>query len=193
MSARDTVLRLLTTGASRRISFSFSTAGGRTVTVNESTFDRVALAITSITPPQVHLVIGTSRAGTSAEYFASANPARGIAQPNTLLVPPVIGRETESLILHESVHASFDLTRSPLDVAHEEAAAYIVSYVYYRRTGMSPSRTGRPGIAAAARPIADAVVRRQAITAPQIAALVAAISGHPVYAPSSAGSYLHDG
>src|SRR5262249_42291402 len=132
-------------------------------------------------------------AGVGAEYCAQAIRTRGISA-NTLRVPPQIGRMEQGSLLHESVHASFDLTRSGgVNAADEEAAAYITEYIYYRRTGLAPQRVVNDAITRAARPIADAVIRRQPIATSGVAALSAAISRDPVYVGMPTGPYLQDG
>src|SRR5215510_2589173 len=160
--SREAIINFLRRGASQHVSFTFVTANGARVTVNETTFQRVASAIET---GRISLVETTSFAsGVGAEYCAQAQTSRGIAA-NTLRVPPQIGRIEQGSLLHESVHASFDLTLSGgVNAADEEAAAYITEYVYYRRTGLAPRRIVNDAITRAARPIADAVVRRRPIT-----------------------------
>jgi len=189
--SREAIISFLRHGASQRVSFSFVTPNGARVVVNETTFQRVASAIET---GRITLVETTSfAAGVGAEYCAQAQTSRGIAA-NTLRVPPQIGRMEQGSLLHESVHASFDLTRSGgVNAADEEAASYIAEYVYYRRTGLAPRRVINDAITRAARPIADAVIRRQPITSAQIAALSSAISGNPTYAGMPTGPYLQDG
>lgn len=189
--SRERIINFLSTGTSQRISFSFVSSTGVTVTVNNTTFQRVANAIHS---GRVNLVETTTfAAGVGAEYLAQGDPARSLPA-NTLRVPPQIGRLDEGGLIHESVHASFDLTLSGgVNASEEEATAYIAEYVYYRRTGLSPRRIVRDSITRAAQPIANAVVNHQPITAAQINALAKAITGHPTYTSMPTGPYQQDG
>lgn len=191
MTDQEVVIHALTTGPSQHIAFSFPATAGGTVTVNSTTFQRVATAIRG---GQITLVITNSfPAGVGAEYLPTTYASRPGIAANTMRVRPQISRLYTAGLLHEAVHASFDLVRSAgVNALNQEAAAYIAEYIYYRRTGVAARRVA-DGIRNAARPIAEAVIRGQAITGAQITALTAAISGHPVYTNIPAGSYPNDG
>lgn len=193
------VLQVLTEGASRRIAFSFTTTTGITVTVDGTTFDRVAAAIRAAT---IQLVITEDFPdGIAAEYVSSGltpTPRAGTAAPvtiNTLRTRPLFGRIQEATLLHESIHASFDLTSTTnLPAIEEEAACYICDFVYFRRTGLAPSRMDAEAFSQTARPIAEAVIGGRAISAALMTNLVTAIAADPTYAPIGAtAGYQHDG
>ncbi|MBW8269737.1 hypothetical protein [Caldovatus aquaticus] len=95
--------------------------------------------------------------------------------------------------VHEAVHAAFDLAgeRPPSEL--DEAAAYLGETVWFRAGGLA--RTVRAPAAAAIHGAANAVVARlalhttlrQRVRRDQVRELIAAINGHPGYAPSAAG------
>lgn len=100
-----------------------------------------------------------------------------------------------SQIVHESVHAAFDLAgeRPPNEI--DEAAAYLGETVWFRAGGLA--RTVRaPDAAAAIHGAANAIVARldlhtrpgQQLKRDQVRDLIAAINGHPGYAPAAAAA-----
>jgi hypothetical protein len=59
---------------------------------------------------------------------------------DTFDLPPLIGRADEGLVLHECMHAFYDITLNPIDALHDEASAYVVDALYYRMTGLQRPR-----------------------------------------------------
>jgi hypothetical protein len=97
-----------------------------------------------------------------------------------------------SQIVHESIHAAFDIegTRPPDEV--DEAVAYLGETVWFRAGGLGRVVTA-PDAAAKIYGAASALEARldlhstpgQRLTRDQAQDLIAAINGHPGYAPSS--------
>lgn len=72
MSTRDDAIRLLRSPQSARISFSFPSSAGGTITVNNSTFERVA---TKIENDIISIVVTTRLpAGIGAIYVPDKTP-----------------------------------------------------------------------------------------------------------------------
>jgi hypothetical protein len=202
--SRGSVIHFLTHGASQRIEFSFASTTGRTIEVNRTTFQRVADGIRS---GRIILLETTQfSAGVGAEYSGQADSVRKIAA-NTMRIRPGIGRIEQSQLLHESVHASFDLTFSNgIPWSEEEATCYIAEVLYCRRTGVPFSRAIFDDIRRAANSIVNTLLsnemvtssHRQPISAAQIAALTGCVRRHPVYAQTNTslgatGGYAQDG
>ena len=112
-------------------------------------------------------------------------------------------RETKSVqddnwrsqIVHESIHAAFDIegTRPPDEI--DEAVAYLGETVWFRAGGLGRVVTA-PDAAANIYGAASALEARldlhskpgQRLTRDQAQDLIAAINGHPGYAPSSSST-----
>jgi hypothetical protein len=196
MSARLRILQILNGHEASRIRFSFP-MGGTNITVSSHTFHRVLRAIRH---DHIHVEVTTAlRQGIAAEYDPFTD---------TMYVRGVIGRKHEGVVLHECTHAFFDIERTYIDALHDEAAAYLVSVMYYRMTGR-PSPAGRPGwknssLLSEAVVVADALLQDYqrgttavpAVNAAAWADLMSAIRHHPEYrhkSPGTGRSYLHDG
>jgi hypothetical protein len=211
MSTKEKVVHLLRGHDTARIRFKVPSKIG-VITINRASFLSVASAIES---GKIKVTPRTGfRAGVGAEYHGWAIPG---GRTGELVVPPIIGREQQGLILHECAHAFFDLTSSGVGAAEEEAICYVVDALYFRMTGLTPARwSNEPHKTAKA--VADGVLHHYAIgdtPVPTLSlkewhALVFAVMLNPTYllpAPGStqtpAGlfggilggptSYLHDG
>jgi hypothetical protein len=183
MSTRDDAIRLLRGHQASRINFSFPSSAAGTVTVNSYTFERVATAIEN----NIITVDDTVRlpADIGAVYVPDKIPG------GEMLLRREIGRQHNGEVIHESVHASFDLTHSTLPRVDDETAAYIASALYWRMTGLrcSPNAT----IYRAASNVADSILHRRGIVADELNALRNRIRNHPVYRPYAGGTYLRNG
>jgi hypothetical protein len=142
MAIREQMLRVLRSGETQRIRFSFSGTTGLTIAVDGGSFRRVAEAIEAGT---VHIVEANVPAG-RAKYSAWNNPSKGEAA-NTFYIGegPRWSRAFDALLVHESVHASFDLTRSRLPWLDNEIAAYIAQGYYLRNSGFNRERLDHIG------------------------------------------------
>lgn len=134
MGIKEQMIEILRSDEARRVRFSFS-GGNGTVSVDRSTFDRVATALEDGT---VSVVTGGARDGW-AKYSARRE---GASAANTFY----FGRNQRwsrifnGLVLHECVHASFDLTRTTIPWLDNEAAAYIAQAYYLRNSGLARER-----------------------------------------------------
>ena len=136
------MIRVLRSSDAQRIHFSFTGSTGISISVDGSTFRRVAQAIEE---DRIHVVEGGVTGGW-AQYSARDNPQRH-TMANTFYVgaDEHWSRAFDALLIHESVHASFDLTRSVLPWLDNEIAAYIAQGYYLRNTGFSSSRLDHVG------------------------------------------------
>lgn len=133
MGVKEQMIEVLRSGETRRVSFSFVGTSGRTISVDQTTFSRVAEALQE---NRIRIVEG--RFDTDiASYSARADSSRDMAA-NTFYLGrnPRYSRLFNALIVHESVHASFDLTRSTLPWVDNECAAYIAQAYYARNSGL---------------------------------------------------------
>lgn len=133
MSLKSRLIEILRSDETSRIRFSFTGTSGSQVTVDRSSFRRVATALENS-----DISIVENRFTTDiAMYSSRADPATNSAA-NTFY----FGRNNRSsrlfnaLVIHESVHASFDLTRTTIPWVDNEAAAYIAQGYYARNSGL---------------------------------------------------------
>jgi hypothetical protein len=133
MGVKEQMIEILRSGEARRISFSFTGTSGRTVSVDQTSFARVADALQAY-----RIAVVEGRFGSDiASYSAFADPSRNLAA-NTFYLGrnPRYSRLFNALVIHESVHASFDLTRTTLPWVDNETAAYIAQAYYARNSGL---------------------------------------------------------
>src|SRR5512141_3165988 len=119
-----------------RIRFTY-TSGQLTTTINADTFHRVAAGLAS---GHFHVVEG-GRTGNMIAYSAWADSSTGDAA-NTFYLGDNqrSSRDFNALVVHEAVHAFFDLTRLSIPWADNEAIAYIAQGFYLRNSGYPDSR-----------------------------------------------------
>jgi hypothetical protein len=191
MAQRDRVIALLRGHEARRIRFTVPSASVP-VTINHVTFDRVANAIVAGTIGVSPFAV--SARGALAEYHQPAGPTA----PSTgqLMVPPILGRIDEAAVMHESTHAFFDLSTSNILATEEEAVSYIVTALYHRMTGLTPTRWTGAEPFISAKVVADALLHEYqlgnvavpSVNAGQFQTLLLAVATTPIYLlPSTPG------
>lgn len=133
MGVKEQMIGILRSGEAKRIRFSFRGTSGSTIAVDPSTFERVAAAIQNGT---ISIVEGRFN-DDIAMYSARADAASNAAA-NTFYLGrnPRYSRLFNALVIHESVHASFDLTSTRIPWVDNEAAAYIAQAYYARNSGL---------------------------------------------------------
>jgi hypothetical protein len=134
MGVKEQMIGILRSGETSRIRFSFRGTNGATVSVDPSSFERVAAALHSGTIGIVEGRFNTDIAMYSAQADVASNAAA-----NTFYLGrnPRYSRLFNALVVHEAVHASFDLSRSRLPWVDNEAAAYIAQAYYARNSGLN--------------------------------------------------------
>lgn len=139
MGIKEIMISVLRDRNTQRISFSFQGTTGMRIEVTGLSFERVAQAISE---DRISIVEGGAFPG-AARYSASWDPV-GLTNANTFYIGENNYRSAlfHALIVHESVHASFDLNRCVLPWIDNEAAAYIAQgfYLRYARTNVSGLR-----------------------------------------------------
>jgi hypothetical protein len=212
MAMKDRVLSLLRGHEAARIRFTVPSASVP-VTINHVAFATVANAI-------VAGKIGVTPFASTTRALAEYDQPAGSTAPSSgqLMVPPILGRVEEGAVLHESVHAFFDLTTSNILGTEEEAVSYIVSVLYHRMTGLTPRRWMGAEPYISGKVVADALLGQYqvgvsgvpAVDAGQFQTLMLAVATTPTYLiPASPGAgtpaglfggilggsvrYVHDG
>ena len=137
VGVKEQMLQVLGSNETRRIHFSFRGTSGAQITVDQSSFRRV---VTAISNDQISIAEGRFSSDI-AMYSAFADSSSNSAA-NTFYLGrnPRWSRTFNALIVHESVHASFDLTRTSIRWIDNEAAAYIAQGYYLRNSGYSRYR-----------------------------------------------------
>jgi len=193
MGVKEQMIRVLRSSDTQRIHFSFTGSTGIAISVDGSTFRRVAQAIEE---DRVHVVEG-GVAGGWAQYSARDNALRHTAA-NTFYVgaDQHWSRAFDALLVHESVHASFDLTSSSLPWLDNETAAYIAQGYYLRNTGFSSNRldhvgqTNQPYLGLQ---IVESIVRDGAVDSFWLDQLHGSLLSSPQYHSYIRGTFTGDG
>lgn len=209
MSLEGQVLAVLLGPTVARIRFRFPLGSGH-VTIAPQTFHRVAHAIQS---GRVSVRRPTDlAAGVAAQYNDVARTrANGtVVRANTLEIASASGRFDEAIIVHESLHAAYDLLRTGLDGNAEEASAYVCTALYCRMTGLPKPRWANGQIYANAEHTAQSLLAQYQIgdvAIPTVGeteweTLRLGVALHPVYRFDGPGGvwglllgqqYTHDG
>jgi hypothetical protein len=210
MSIATKVLQVLNGPTVARIRFRFPIRGSH-VTITSQTFHHVARAIASGRVVVRHPT--DLAAGVAAQYNDEARTrADGtVVRANTLEINPVLGRFDEATVVHESLHAAYDLLRTGLDGNAEEASAYVCTALYCRMTGLPKPRWANGQVFANAERTAQTLLKQYQKGVPGIPfvgeddwrMLRAGVGLHPVYASSGPAGiltgwllgqqYTHDG
>jgi hypothetical protein len=134
MGVKEQMIGILRSGEADRIRFSFRGTTGSTISVDRTSFERVATAIQNNT-----ISIVEARFTTDIAMYSARADTRNNAAANTFYLGrnPRYSRLFNALVIHESVHASFDLARSNLPWVDNEAAAYIAQAYYARNSGLN--------------------------------------------------------
>lgn len=130
-AAKLYVMNTLMGGHARSVNF---TLGG--VTVRSSMFQHVALAIGK---GKIGVIYVPSMAG-EAEYYSGNkavlgwNPADWRA-PNTMMLGFTSNTDprNSALVIHEAVHAGFDMEKRSMNLMTSEAVAYVAQAMYFFR------------------------------------------------------------
>jgi hypothetical protein len=132
MSVKQQMIDILRDNQTRRIRFSFTGSTGATISIGPAAFDRVATALGN---DDIKVVEGRFTTDI-AMYSARADTAKN-TDANTFYLGrnPRFSRTFNALIVHESVHAWFDLTKVTIPWLDNEAAAYIAQGFYLRNGG----------------------------------------------------------
>jgi len=128
------------------------------VTIAPQTFYVVAHAIRSgrvIVRPPTDLP-----AGVAAQYndVARTRRDRTAVRANTLEVNSASGRLNGAYVVHESLHAAYDLLHTGIDGNAEEASAYVVTALYCRMTGLPRPLWANGPIYGSAAQVADTLI-----------------------------------
>ena len=148
MGLKEQMIEVLRDQQTRRIRFGFSGSTGVSISVDPSSFRRVSNAIENgdITVSEGGVASGWAQYNARNNTFSVARGQEWSRAYNALLV-------------HESVHAAFDLSRSQLPWLDNEAAAYIAQGYYLRNSGFSRSRLDELGQPYLGVLIVDSIIR----------------------------------
>ena len=134
MGAREQMISILRDRDTARVRFTYR-GGGRSDVINADSFQRVANDLAS-----GHLNVVEGRHSTNMITYSAW--AEGANSGNTFYLGNNLrwSRDFNALVVHESVHAFFDVTRTSIPWLDNEAAAYIAQGYYLRNSGYPQSR-----------------------------------------------------
>jgi len=134
MGVKEQMIQILRDPDTARIHFDYNN-GGRSATINVNVFHRVA---DDLDHDRLHVVEGYN-SGNQITYSSWREADRNA---NTFYLGnnPRWSRDFNALVVHESIHAYFDVTRTAMPWLHNEAIAYISQGYYLRNSGYPQSR-----------------------------------------------------
>ena len=134
MGAKEQMVSILRDRDTARVRFTYSNAG-RTATINSDSFGRVA---DDLEAGRLNVVEGRH----STNMITYSAWAEGSNSANTFYLGNNMrwSRDFNALVVHESVHAFFDVTRTSLPWLDNETVAYIAQGYYLRNSGYPQSR-----------------------------------------------------
>ena len=152
MGMRNKIIRILRNTDTQRINFGFTATDGDSVKINGASFRRVADAIEK---NDIKVRFGGVPHGV-AKYSAWLD---GKSAGNTIYIGKAnySSRDFDALMVHESVHAFFDLTRTSIQWVDNEAAAYVSQGFYLRNSGYAQKRMSTTGMPYLGRMLVNAI------------------------------------
>jgi hypothetical protein len=189
MAVKDQMIEVLRSGETRRINFSFRGTGGREIRVGPRMFTQVAEALAN---DQISVVEG--RFTTDIAMYSAFADASGTSAANTFYLGrnPRWSRSFNALIVHESVHAAFDLSRTSLPWIDNEAAAYVAQGYYLRNSGYPRYRLDLGSEPSTAYLMVDAIIEG-GDPAYFLSALRDSLNANPQYHDYIRGTFTGDG
>ncbi|MDM7921276.1 MAG: hypothetical protein QUS14_03165 [Pyrinomonadaceae bacterium] len=137
MGVKDHMISILRSDETQRIRFSFRGSSGNTVTLEPGAFRRIA---DGMQRNQLHVVEG--RFSDNRMVYSSWVDTANDYAANTFYLGrnQRSSRDFNALVVHEAVHAWFDVARVEIPWVDNEAAGYIAQACYLRNSGYSQSR-----------------------------------------------------
>jgi hypothetical protein len=140
MGVKDQIIEILNSSETARIRFSFTGNNGvQQISVEPRMFRSVAEAISrnQIRIVENHGQDDPAFLGDIAMYSSRANTETSVSA-NTLYLGrnPRYSRLFNALIVHESVHAAFDINSRSMPWIDNECAGYIAQAYYARNSGL---------------------------------------------------------
>jgi hypothetical protein len=164
---RQRVIGILRSPTAKRIRFIAPAKYVGDVTIDHTAFETVAKAFEDLRIDIVVQPAAAFRRGIAAQYDTTnfTIPYISVAgfTSGTLKVQPITGIVGEDDVIHECVHAYFDLQSIKLGATDNEAIAYVVDALYARMKGLPLQSYGdvtTPGIDHSAIAVADLLLHQ---------------------------------
>ena len=151
---KQNIIDIMKGSRAQSINFSFTGSTGMKITIEPAHFTTVANAISE---DRIKIVEG----GVSPGMAKYSSKTQGTDAANTLYVPRnsnASSKDFKGLVVHEAVHAIFDLYRSSVPWLDNEAAAYVAQGYYLRNAEQSLKYINENGPAYYGLMIVDAIV-----------------------------------
>jgi hypothetical protein len=134
MGAKEQMIAILRDRDTARISFNYQSVGA-SASINAESFTRVADGLSS-----GHFSVVEGRHSQNMITYSAW--ADGNDAANTFYLGNNLrwSRDFNALVVHEAVHAFFDLTRTTIPWLENEAVAYIAQGYYLRNSGYPQAR-----------------------------------------------------
>jgi len=152
MGLREQIIAVLRSNETQRINFSFTGSTGTTISIDANGFRRVAKAIEE---NKINIKTGGAKPGWAS--YSAFDEGTFLANTFNIGENNYSSREFNGLMVHESVHAIFDLTSITIPWVDNEAAAYIAQGYYLRNSGFKTERLDSDGMPYLGRMIVDEI------------------------------------
>jgi hypothetical protein len=134
MGAKEQMIAILRDPDTGRIRFNYRSSGA-TATINAESFTRIAAGLES-----GHFSVVEGRHAQNMITYSAWADGSDAANTFYLGNNQRWSRDFNALVVHESVHAFFDLTSTSIPWLDNEAVAYIAQGYYLRNSGYPASR-----------------------------------------------------
>ena len=136
MGVKEQMIQILRSDETARINFAYK-SGQATATISGNSFRRIARGLEN-----GHFSVVAGRHTDNMITYSAWADASTNSAANTFYLGNNLrwSRDFNALVVHEAVHAFFDLTRATIPWADNEAAAYIAQGYYLRNSGFPDGR-----------------------------------------------------
>lgn len=189
MGLREQVIGILKNGFTQRIGFSFTGSTGAKITVAANDLLSVAQAI------EGNKIAVQSSADVGSGWAKYTARDDGDSKANTLYVGAndYTSRIFEGLIVHEAIHAVFDLKKTVIPWLDNEATAYIAQGFYLKNANFSADKLSIAQQPFLGRMIADSVDASGNFDAFWLEELQNSLLSDPMYHGYIRGTFTGDG
>ena len=188
MTITERIIKILMNANTLRINFWFNGINGNFVLVQGPQFIMVA---ENIKTNNISIVEGNAKSGEAV--YTARNDGNRLA--NTLYIGKNDYSSTsfEALIVHEAVHAIYDLSRSVIPWLDNETAAYIAQGFYANNAGIPDNKVHAGDFIYLGKMIANDIIAGKQIDDFWMNEIRDKLRNDPIYAPYINQNFVGDG
>ena len=188
MSLSDRIFGILTNANTLRINFSFRGINGNNIFVLGADFLMVAQ---SMVANKIAIVEGTADPGEA--IYTARDDANMNANTMYIGQNNYSSQSFEALVVHETVHAIYDLKRTVIPWIDNETAAYIAQGFYANNAGIPDNHVSAQEFIYLGKMISNNIIARQPIDNFWLDEMRDKLRNDPVYVPYIYQTFVGDG